>query len=198
MGGSEGIERDRFHTHRLITRAKLSTHEKAVLWTLWDFENSRTGMAWPSVDTIAACAAISRRSVINALRRLVQTGVLSTQRRGMGSALRRIDFDALARLAPDEGRTGPSEGQTVHTEGQTAHTEGQTVQTEGHRVPSNRRRTQEEKKSEHAHTLLSKRDGKGPKARADEDAFRERMRAVAIRVCAERAEAMRAAQGGAA
>jgi hypothetical protein len=62
-----------------------------------------------------------------------------------------------------------------------------------HVLRSNRKGSEEEKKSEHAHTLLSKRDGKGPKARADEDAFLARIRAVA-----ERAEAMRAAQGGAA
>ncbi|MDX2016475.1 MAG: helix-turn-helix domain-containing protein, partial [Planctomycetota bacterium] len=156
----------------MITRARLSAHEKAVLWVLWDFENSRTGLAWPSLDTVAACAAISRRSVINALRLLVQTGVLSTQRRGLGSALRRINSDALARLVPDhaltrtsEGQTVHTEGQAVHTEGQTVHTEGQPVHTEGHRVPSNRRRTQEEKKREHAPPTFLSASRKDPKAR---------------------------------
>ncbi len=142
---TETNERDRFFTHRLITRARLSAHEKAVLWVLWDFENSRTGLAWPSLDTVAACAAISRRSVINALRLLVQAGVLSTQRRGLGSALRRIDSDALARLVPDHALTRTTEGQTVHTEGQPVHTEGQPVHTEGQPVHTNRKRNRRRK-----------------------------------------------------
>jgi hypothetical protein len=157
MSGTDGIERDRFHTHRLITRAKLPVHEKAVLWTLWDFENSRTGMAWPSVDTIAACAGISPRATSSALRQLAQRGILRTTRRAHQSALRAVDFDALARFAHGAVHT-------VHPDSHVASSDSHVASSESHHVLRIRRRTEEEKKSEHAHTLLSKRDGKGPKA----------------------------------
>jgi hypothetical protein len=191
MGGSEGIERDRFHTHRLITRARIGSHEKLLLFVLWDFENSRTGNSWPMLATLVAASGLSERSVCYALRALTARQVLSGSRRFNRSTVRGINYDALALLAQPQPQPVQSQLQPVQPQ-------LQPVQSQPHQLQTNRRRTQEEKKSEHAPTLLSKRDGKGPKARADEDAFRERMRAVAIRVCAERAEAMRAAQGGAA
>ena len=191
MGGSEGIARDRFHTHRLITRARIGSHEKLLLFVLWDFENSRTGNSWPMLATLVAASGLSERSVCYALRALTARQVLSGSRRFNRSTVRGINYDALALLAQPQPQPVQSQLQPVQPQ-------LQPVQSQPHQLQTNRRRTQEEKKSEHAPTLLSKRDGKGPKApdrTESADEFAERIVRMAF---GQAARSQDARHGGAA
>ncbi|MDX2016065.1 MAG: helix-turn-helix domain-containing protein, partial [Planctomycetota bacterium] len=126
MGGTNGTERDRFYTHRLITRARLALREKAVLWVLWDFENSRTGLAWPSADTISAMSGLSRREVFRAIKQLTTRGVLQLHARTPRMAQRAIDYERLERDCTPTGtppKPAPSEVPTGHSEVPIGHSE---------------------------------------------------------------------------
>ncbi len=60
--------------------AELSCHEKLVLLVLADHVNRETGMAWPSVATLALETSISERQVQRALKGLSEKGALSVER----------------------------------------------------------------------------------------------------------------------
>lgn len=56
--------------------AGLRGSDTAVLTALWSFASAVDGRCWPRLETIAARAAVSRRTVVNALARLEAAGLV--------------------------------------------------------------------------------------------------------------------------
>jgi hypothetical protein len=132
-GKGAGMALDRFAKHRAIARAEMRPHEKLVLYTLWDFENARTGVAWPTIPTISAVTGLSARAVSYALKGLHARGVLTGEQRMNRPRIRAINYEALSlgpqvkfsesqRVAEDpptglnEGAPGQVGVHTVHGE----------------------------------------------------------------------------------
>ena len=61
--------------------APITSPTAKVVLVIVAFHADRAGKAWPSLDTIAAEASLSRRSVVYALQRLVADGWLTAERR---------------------------------------------------------------------------------------------------------------------
>ena len=83
-----------------VFNTDLPATEKFVLLTIANFVNEKTGYAWPSQDTIALKASLSRQTVNKAIKSLKAKKILvSTRRSEKGkstSNLYRINHVALA------------------------------------------------------------------------------------------------------
>ena len=77
---------------RALRDAQLGPAAKLVLCALGDFTNP-DGVCWPSVQTLAARASLSRRTVFRALDALVERGWLRKGRRGPKSTLYPVGQD---------------------------------------------------------------------------------------------------------
>lgn len=87
----------------LLWKTRLPSTEKLVLRYLLDCSNAE-GRSWPLVDTIASETGFSRRTVLGALKRLRERGVLSWEFHGRGNVYQ-VHLEALEGLA-QEGKEG--------------------------------------------------------------------------------------------
>jgi len=83
--------------NNLLWKAQLPPTEKLVLLYLLDRSNAE-GRSWPLVDTIALETGLSRRTVLGALKRLRERGVLSWESHGRGNVYQ-VHPEALEGLA---------------------------------------------------------------------------------------------------
>lgn len=85
------------HTHRLVLIALGNSH------------NERTGMCFPSVETIARDAGLSERRAQSALRALASMGLIYINKRSERGVQRSNLYDLFGRFR-DDGRVTPKTG----------------------------------------------------------------------------------------
>ena len=79
MAGSEGGFT--YVSNDFIKNGSFTPPEKLVLLSLLCYTNTETGRAWPSQSTIAQDMNLSRRCVIETLKRLEARGVIETEKK---------------------------------------------------------------------------------------------------------------------
>lgn len=132
--GRGGGQRDRIGPNeylRLIGGAEgLLLAERVTLYAMLRWADA-SGRLWPSVESIASAAGLSRRGTQQALRSLERRGILATEAHARGgrhrTPVRRIDADALRAMnpAPEERAhavrcSDPTKGAPRDHEGRTA------------------------------------------------------------------------------
>lgn len=111
---------DHFALNRQIRDSDLSSSDKAILWAILSFVDRRTGLAWPSVATLARAAGLKERATRARLGTLVRIGLVQLvhqSRGGVGANGRgvthklRLTLDAspTRNPAPNAGFTPPSD-----------------------------------------------------------------------------------------
>lgn len=80
---------------------RLTSSQRLVLYVLAHHHHDKTNACFPAVDTIAACAGLSRRRVQAALRELAELRLISCEKRTERGRQRSNQYDLFGRFRGD-------------------------------------------------------------------------------------------------
>lgn len=94
---------------RAVRQCGARGNDRLVLYELAERANSETGEAFPSVDTLAADAGLSRRTVQRSLRSLETDGYIEARGGGQGGRARTTRYLVLGGKGATQSPNGSSE-----------------------------------------------------------------------------------------